>query len=56
MCRKLRKFKVLLEAGTMSYTDIRVAYQSWRGSFMKRFDAYHAVKRMDELYDTLFIF
>jgi hypothetical protein len=56
MRRKLRKFKGLLEAGKMKYEDIYVAYQSWRGSFMKRFDAYHVIKRMDDLYNKLFIF
>jgi hypothetical protein len=54
MRRKLRKFKVLLDEGKMSYDDIRNAYQSWRGSFMKRFNAYHLLKRMDDFYNELF--
>jgi hypothetical protein len=55
MRRKLRKFKVLLDEGKMSYADIRNAYQSWRGNFMKRFNAYHLLKRMDDFYNELFI-
>jgi hypothetical protein len=55
MRRKLRKFKVLLDGDKMNYKDIRIAYQSWRGNFIKRFNAYHAVQRMDGLYDSLFI-
>ncbi|MDR2519371.1 MAG: hypothetical protein LBD13_08195 [Spirochaetaceae bacterium] len=53
--RKLRKFKPLVEAGKMSYADIRTACQSWRGSYMKRFNAYHSVRSADALYNTLFI-
>jgi hypothetical protein len=52
--RKIKKFKGLLERGKMNDADIRTAYQSWRNNFMKRFDAYHAVRRMDALYNRLF--
>lgn len=55
MRRKLRKFKELLEAGKMSYNDIYDGYQSWRGGYLKRFDAYHTIRRMDGLYNRLFI-
>jgi hypothetical protein len=55
MRRKLRKFKVLLQEGKMSYEDIRTAYQSWRGTFLKRFEAYHIVRRVDALYSELFL-
>jgi hypothetical protein len=54
--RKLKKFKGLLEAGKMSGNDIYTAYQSWRGNYLKRFDAYHTVRRMDGLYNRLFIY
>jgi hypothetical protein len=53
--RKLRKFKGLLDEKKMKYTDVYTAYQSWRNNFMKRFDAYHTVSRMDKLYNRLFI-
>ena len=55
MRRKLKKFKGLLDAGRMGHEDIRIAYQSWRGNFIKRFDAYRTVQKMDGLYDSLFI-
>jgi len=54
MKHKLKKFKTLLEAGKMSIKDIRNAYQSWRGAFMKRFQAYKKVSKIDALYDSLF--
>ncbi|MDR2096551.1 MAG: RNA-directed DNA polymerase [Treponema sp.] len=53
--RKLKKFKGLLEREKIHYSDIRTAYQSWRNNFMKRFDAYHTVRRIDLLYNRLFI-
>jgi hypothetical protein len=55
MRRKLRKFKSMLEAGKMSSADVYKAYQSWRGNYRRRFDAYHTVRRMDALYTALFI-
>ncbi|MDR2486158.1 MAG: hypothetical protein LBD55_12305 [Treponema sp.] len=55
MRRKLNKFKRLLEQGKMSFNDVYIAYQSWRGGYTKRFQSYHTVKRMDKLYDDLFI-
>jgi len=54
MKRKLKKFKTLLDAGKMSYMDIRNAYQSWRGAFKKRFQAYKKVSAIDAMYDRLF--
>jgi len=55
MKRKLKKFKSLLEAGKMSITDIRNAYQSWRGAFTSRFQAHRKVLKIDALYDSLFL-
>ena len=55
MRRKLKKFKPLAEAGKMGYGDVRAAYQSWRGNYMRRFHAYHRVGFMDRLYNGLFI-
>jgi hypothetical protein len=55
MKRKLRKFKPLLEAGEMSFQDIRAAYQSWRGTFKKRFQVYYKIQKIDRLYNRLFI-
>ena len=55
MRRKLKKFKGLLEAGKIRHNDIYTAYQSWRGNYRKRFDAYHSIRRMDGLYTRLFM-
>jgi hypothetical protein len=55
MRRKLRKFKSLLETGHMTAHDAYTAYQSWRGNYRKRFNAYHTIRRMDVLYTVLFI-
>lgn len=55
MRRKLRKFKPLIEAGKMGFADLRTAYQSWRGNYMKRFNAHYRIGYMDKLYNELFI-
>ena len=55
MRRKLRKFKGLLDQGKMTPRDVYTAYQSWRGNYRRRFDAFHTIKRMDALYMELFI-
>jgi hypothetical protein len=53
--RKLTKFKGLVETGRMTYRDVHAAYESWRGNYRRRFNAYHTIKRMDSLYNRLFI-
>jgi hypothetical protein len=55
MKRKLRKFKALIDNKTMDWRDLRAAYQSWRGNYRRRFDAYYRLKNMDKLYNDLFI-
>ncbi|MDR2150143.1 MAG: hypothetical protein LBO67_04880 [Spirochaetaceae bacterium] len=55
MKRKLRKFKVLIAEKKMNYEDVRAAYQSWRGNYKKRFNAYHQIRFMDKLYNDLFM-
>jgi hypothetical protein len=55
MRRKLKKFKSLVDAKKMSFDDLRSAYQSWRGNYKRRFNAYHQVRYMDKLYNDLFI-
>ncbi|MDR2796152.1 MAG: hypothetical protein LBB47_05515 [Spirochaetaceae bacterium] len=55
MRRKLKKFNPLIVAGKMSFEDLRRAYQSWRGNYRRRFNAYHRVRFMDNLYNDLFI-
>lgn len=56
MRRKLKKFKGLCDSGFMKPSDIRTSYQSWRGCYKKRFDAYYRIKRMDRLYNGLFLY
>jgi hypothetical protein len=55
MKRKLKKFRILINSGKMSFSDLRVSYQSWRGNYKKRFNAYHRIRFMDKLYYDLFI-
>jgi hypothetical protein len=55
MRRKLRKFKGLLDAGKMHYADIRSSYQAWRNGYMKRFNDFYKITKIDRLYDELFI-
>jgi hypothetical protein len=55
MRRKLRKFKPLIQAGKMSIADLRTAYQSWRGNYMKRFNAHYCIWYTDRLYNELFV-
>jgi hypothetical protein len=54
MRRKLKKFKALINSGAMNVQDLRIACQSWRGNFMKRFNGYYRIKHMDALYNKLF--
>jgi hypothetical protein len=53
--RKLRKFKSLIASGKMSFADLRTAYQSWRGNYIKRFNDYYRIGHLDRLYNELFI-
>jgi hypothetical protein len=55
MRRKLKKFRILIDSGKMSFSDLRASYQSWRGNYKKRFNAYHRIRYMDKLYYDLFI-
>ena len=52
--RKLKKQKKLLDAGIMTFDDVRCSYSSWKGS-MKYRNARKTVHSMDKLYDSLFI-
>jgi hypothetical protein len=55
MRQKLKKFKSLIDAKEMSFDDLRCAYQSWRGNYIRRFNAYYRVQYMDKLYHNLSI-
>jgi hypothetical protein len=55
MKKKLRKFKRLLAERKIKYPDVRTSYQSWRGNFKRRFNAYYQIKFMDRMYYDMFI-
>ena len=52
--RKLKKFKVLLDRGIMTYEDVYTSWQSWK-SYANTFSAWRTVQNMARLYDELFI-
>ena len=52
--RRLKKHASLVRENVMTFKEAFTSYQSWRGS-MKNRDAYSTIKRMDELFDELFI-
>jgi hypothetical protein len=56
MKRKLLKFKKLLNNNKINTSDVYTSYQSWRGNYRKRFNAFYTIKRMDGLYNRLFIY
>ena len=49
-----QKFRKLMDAGEMSFDDVRCAYASWKGG-VSHYDSYNVVKSMDKLFDELFI-
>lgn len=55
MRRKLKKLRRKLDAGDVTREDVRASWQSWRSHAM-RFDAWHTLQSMGQLYDELFVF
>ena len=55
MRTKLVKFREFIAARKMGYEDLSISYRSWRGNYMRRFDAYHRIRHMDRLYNDLFL-
>jgi hypothetical protein len=49
MRRKLKKFKTLVNGGRMSFDDLRQAYQSWRGYYRRRFNAYNQARHLGQV-------
>lgn len=49
-----QKFREIVDAGEMSFDDVRCAYASWKGG-VSHYDSYNVVKSMDKLFDELFI-
>jgi hypothetical protein len=52
--RKLKKLKKKLDDGVIGFEDIECQYSSWRG-YISYTNSYNTVKRMDNLFDELFI-
>lgn len=55
MRRKLKAFRLKVDQGIMTYTDVYQSWQSWR-AYAKNFDAYHTIRSMAALYEKLFTF
>jgi hypothetical protein len=55
MQKKLHQFAVLLKKRRMDSMDVRNAYQSWRGNFIRRFNAYYRVRKTDAAYNKLIL-
>lgn len=54
MRQKLKKFRRHMDSGKMTFEDVNTAYQSWMG-YAKHFDAWHARKNMELLFNSLFL-
>lgn len=53
--RRLKAFKRMLDNGSMTITDIKNCYKSWRGSVVVDHNACHkTLRKMDLLYKSLF--
>jgi len=52
--RRLKKYRRMLDAGSITYPEIKNAYESWRGN-ADQFDSRRSVHNLDQLYDQLFI-
>lgn len=51
--RRLKKLKILMGEGKISYENVKLAYLSWRGSVVK-YKNYFAICKIDDLYYDLF--
>lgn len=52
--KKLKKFRRMLDEGSITYKEIQEQYNSWRGN-LKYYSAYNVTKNMDKLFNKLFI-
>ena len=52
--RKMKKFAKWVNAGKMAFSRVEQQYSSWRGCAGKK-DAHETIRRMDALYNRLFI-
>lgn len=54
MRRKLKKLRKKLDAGEITFEDVRCSYASWRGD-KQHYASYTTLKNMDKLFNELFI-
>lgn len=52
--RKLKALKVKLDAGEITFGEIKQQYDSWRG-YLEHFNSKRTLESMDKLFDDLFI-
>jgi len=55
MRRKLKILRKLLDKGRITRIDAYNSWQSWKG-YARRFNAWHTIKAMGDLYDKLFVY
>lgn len=55
MRRKLKSLRFKMDGYKLTHADIYAAFQSWR-SYAKHFDAWHSIRNMERLFDSLFVF
>lgn len=53
MRRKLKKFRMMIDRGERTFRDIWPVWVCWK-SYAEKFDAYHTVRSMWELFNSLF--
>ena len=51
--RKLKALRRKLNEGTVTFADVKQAYNSWKGH-IKHFDSYRTMRNMDKLFQELF--
>lgn len=52
--RRLKKMKEKITSGKTNFKKVENSYKSWKGS-NEKYKSYHAMKRMDEYFNNLFI-
>ena len=51
--RKLKKLRVKLDEGRLTFADIQQSFQSWK-AYANNFNAYYTIKNMEHLFKDLF--
>jgi len=53
MRKRLKRFIGQVASGRMFFWDVYSSYESWRGTYRRRFHAYYRLRKMDEYYNNL---